>query len=243
MSFEYILNPEQIAQEPLSTRSASRLLEVDFSGGKRDRLFSDLPTILDPNDLLIFNDTKVDPARIMAKKESSGGRVEILLERQISNDECWVQLGSYSNKPTLGSVLATEKGSRLAIEQEREGFFRLRLISSTDVSNLFKHEGELPLPPYIRRNPSTLDRDRYQTIFARAPGAVAAPTAGLHFDEDVFVALSARGICSAFVTLHVGAGTFQPIRVKDFREHRMHEEWISVTDKVVELTQMLKPVS
>jgi len=232
--FEYILNPKQIAQEPLSERSASRLLEVDSSGSMRDRMFSDLPKILDSNDLLVFNDTKVVPARLMAKKDSSGGRVEILLERRISDDECWVQLGSYSNKPALGSVLVTEKNSRLVIEQEREGFFRLRLTTSDGITNLFKREGEIPLPPYIRRSPTVLDSERYQTIFARAPGAVAAPTAGLHFDEDIFVALGARGICSDFITLHVGAGTFQPIRVKDVREHRMHEEWVSVTDKVVE---------
>ncbi|MBO69070.1 MAG: tRNA preQ1(34) S-adenosylmethionine ribosyltransferase-isomerase QueA [Acidiferrobacteraceae bacterium] len=232
--FEYILNPKQIAQEPLPQRSASRLLKVDSRGNICDCMFSDLPSILGPNDLLVFNDTKVVPARIMAKKELTGGRVEVLLERQISDNECWVQLGSHSNRPSLGSSLVTENDSRLVVSEERDGFFRLRLTSDGDITKLFQSEGEIPLPPYISRSPNTMDSARYQTVFARAPGAVAAPTAGLHFDEDIFTALTSRGIRTAFITLHVGAGTFQPIRVNDVRDHRMHKEWFSVTREAVE---------
>jgi S-adenosylmethionine:tRNA ribosyltransferase-isomerase len=225
--FQFNLPPELIAQQPAATRSASRMLALDGAGGaRRDLQFRDLPTLLNPADLLIFNDTRVIPARAFGLKES-GGRVEILLERALTADTALVQLrASKGLKPGAAVKLA---GGHSASMLGRQGDL-FRLLFSCDVVTFFEAHGEIPLPPYIAREAESADRERYQTVYARALGAVAAPTAGLHFDEDTFAALQERRIRHAFVTLHVGAGTFQPVRVDDIEGHEMHEEHLEVPE-------------
>jgi S-adenosylmethionine:tRNA ribosyltransferase-isomerase len=223
--FHFELPPELIAQRPAETRSASRMLALDGgSGAWRDLMFADLPGILRPGDLLVFNDTRVVPARVRGTKES-GGRIEILLERVLTARTALVHArSSKSLKPGAGVRLPGGHTARL---QGRDGdLFRLEF--SSDVLEFFETFGEMPLPPYIERAPDAADRERYQTIYAREPGAVAAPTAGLHFDAATFAALDTRGVRRAFVTLHVGAGTFQPVREDDIERHEMHAEYLEV---------------
>jgi S-adenosylmethionine:tRNA ribosyltransferase-isomerase len=223
--FHFELPPELIAQRPAETRSASRMLALDGgSGAWRDLEFADLPGILRPGDLLVFNDTRVVPARVRGTKES-GGRIEILLERVLTARTALVHArSSKSLKPGAAVCLP---GGRTARLQGRDGdLFRLEF--SSDVLEFFETFGEIPLPPYIGRAPEEADRERYQTIYAREPGAVAAPTAGLHFDAATFAALETRGVGRAFVTLHVGAGTFQPVREDDIERHEMHAEYLEV---------------
>lgn len=228
--FHYTLPPELIAQHPLGARSASRLLCLHgASGGLRDRHVTDLPAELQPGDLLVLNDTRVIPARLYGHKQS-GGVVEIMVERVLDGSRLLAQLRA-SKKPGAGSVI-TLRGDAVCLEVEgRQGeFFRLRVLggqSSTEVLELY---GEIPLPPYISRAPSGDDRERYQTIYAREPGAVAAPTAGLHFDRALLTALAARGVELGYVTLHVGAGTFQPLRGESLEAHEMHAERIVVSE-------------
>jgi S-adenosylmethionine:tRNA ribosyltransferase-isomerase len=223
--FHFDLPPDRIAQRPAATRSASRMLLLDGAAGLyRDLQFSDLPSLLDPADLLVFNDTRVIPARLYGVKES-GGRVEILLERALSADTALVHLRA--SKGLRMDALVKRPGGQTARMLGRRGeLFQLRL--SCEVVAFFEAHGEVPLPPYIARPPESADRERYQTVYARNRGAIAAPTAGLHFDADTFAALEARGIRHAFVTLHVGAGTFQPVRVDDIEGHEMHEEYLAV---------------
>src|ERR1700691_882130 len=225
--FHFDLPPELIAQRPAATRSASRMLALDGAcGSRRDLQFRDLPSLLSPADLLVFNDTRVIPARAFGLKES-GGRVEILLERALTADTALVQLrASKGLKPGAAVKLA---GGHSASMLGRQGDL-FRLLFSCDVAAFFEAHGEIPLPPYIAREAESADRERYQTVYARALGAVAAPTAGLHFDEDTFAALQERRIRHAFVTLHVGAGTFQPVRVDDIEGHEMHEEHLEVPE-------------
>src|SRR6202789_677849 len=225
--FHFDLPPELIAQRPAATRSAGRMLVLDGAGGsRRDLQFRDFPSLLSPADLLVFNDTRVIPARAFGFKES-GGRVEILLERALTADTALVQLrASKGLKPGAAVKLA---GGHSASMLGRQGdLFVLRF--SGDVASFFEAHGEIPLPPYIAREAESADRERYQTVYARTLGAVAAPTAGLHFDEDTFAALRERGIGHAFVTLHVGAGTFQPVRADDIEGHEMHEEHLEVSE-------------
>jgi S-adenosylmethionine:tRNA ribosyltransferase-isomerase len=225
--FHFELPPELIAQRPAPQRSASRLLALDgTSGVYRDLAFRDLPQLLVPGDLLVFNDTRVIPARVFGQK-SSGGRIELLLERVLSPRTALVH--ARSSKPLRREVSVALPGGITACLLGREGAL-LRLEFSGDVLAFFETFGQMPLPPYITRPPEAADRDRYQTIYARAPGAVAAPTAGLHFDAAAFAALAARGIAHTFVTLHVGAGTFQPLRDEDIDAHVMHAETVSVPE-------------
>lgn len=226
--FYYHLPEELIAQQPLAQRSASRLLCMERSSGRlSDRRFSDLPELLNPGDLLVFNNTEVIPARLYAHK-ATGGRVEILVERLLGARECLAQVrASKSAKP--GGILVLEDGSELQVLGRQEGFFQLRSEAS-DLMELLKRLGHMPLPPYITRGDTEADRRRYQTVYAETPGAVAAPTAGLHFDEDLLGRLRDRGVASTTVTLHVGAGTFQPVRVEDIEDHEMHAEWLEVTE-------------
>ena len=218
--FDYELPSDLIAQHPTETRSGSRLLCVGAS--LADRRFSELPRLLDAGDLLVFNDTRVIKARLAGEK-SSGGRVEVLIERVLSEHEALAQVRA-SKPPRPGSAMRLA-GSLEARVLGREGeFYRLRFPDGAAVFELLERHGSVPLPPYIARAPQTADERRYQTVYARAPGAVAAPTAGLHFDEPLLAALAARGVQFAYVTLHVGAGTFQPVRVKDLAKHRMHGE-------------------
>jgi len=224
--FQYELPSELIAQTPLEQRSASRLLCLDRdTGGLRDRMFSDLPGLLRRGDLLVFNNTQVIPARLFGNK-ASGGRVEILLERLLNPNECLAQVRA-SKSPRSGSTLLLEDGSELRVLGRQHSFFHLRAVNG-DLGELLDRLGHMPLPPYITRQDTAQDRRRYQTVFAEKPGAVAAPTAGLHFDHGLLEELKISGIESTTVTLHVGAGTFQPVRVENIDDHRMHAEWLEV---------------
>jgi S-adenosylmethionine:tRNA ribosyltransferase-isomerase len=232
--FHYDLPPELIAQAPLPERSASRLLVVPPGDAPfLDRGIADLPDLLQPGDLLVFNDTRVIPARLFGQK-ASGGRVEILVERLLPGNEARVQVGA-SKSPKPGSRIALDAGGEAEVLARGEGgFYRLRFHVQGALDGWLQQAGELPLPPYIQRAPGADDAERYQTVFARESGAVAAPTAGLHFDQALLAALRDRGIGIGHVTLHVGAGTFQPVRVDDLSEHRMHSEWLNVGAALVE---------
>ena len=229
--FHFDLPQELIAQRPTATRSASRMLALDgASGSRRDLQFRDFPSLLSPADLLVFNDTRVIPARAFGLKES-GGRVEILLERALSADTALVQLRA-SKGLKVGAAVKLAGGHSASMLGRQGDLFHLRF--SCEVAAFFEAHGEIPLPPYISRQAERDDRERYQTVYARILGAVAAPTAGLHFDADTFAALEARGIRHTFVTLHVGAGTFQPVRADDIEGHEMHEEYLEVSEAACE---------
>jgi S-adenosylmethionine:tRNA ribosyltransferase-isomerase len=228
--FDYTLPAELIAQRPPAVRGASRLLHVDPRGPTllSDRSFADLPALLRAGDLLVLNDTRVIRARLVGRKDS-GGRVELLVER-IDAEVDAVALVRESHPSRPGSTLRFE--GALATVVGRDGAF-CRLRFSEPVLGLLERAGALPLPPYIGHAPGEEDERRYQTVFARHPGAIAAPTAGLHFDEALFDALAAHGIARAFVTLHVGAGTFQPVRDDDPSRHVMHAERYHVPESTV----------
>ncbi len=225
LDFHFDLPRELIAQQPPAERSAGRLLALDGAQGTlRDLHFRDLPELLSPADLLVLNDTRVIPARVIAHK-STGGRVEVLLERAMSARTALVHArGSKSLRN--GAELALPGGHSARVRGREADLLLLEF--SCDVLEFFETSGEMPLPPYIARPADAADRERYQTVYAREPGAVAAPTAGLHFDAAMFAALAARGIRHTFVTLHVGAGTFQPLREDDIDAHVMHAETVQV---------------
>ncbi len=227
--FDYVLPPERIAQAPLAQRAASRLLHMQGET-LTDRVFSDLPGLLQAGDLLVMNDTRVLHARLFGQK-ASGGQIEVLVERLLDAHEVLAQVRA-SKPPRAGSTLLLE--DRLAVEvMGREGeFYRLRFEG--DAFALIEQYGRLPLPPYIERAAGDADESRYQTVFARDPGSVAAPTAGLHFDDALLAQIKTRGIDTAYVTLHVGAGTFQPVRVNNLAEHRMHSERYSLPQATVD---------
>jgi S-adenosylmethionine:tRNA ribosyltransferase-isomerase len=232
--FNYNLPPELIAQHPLPDRSSSRLLVLNQNSNQEtileDRQFTDLLELLKPNDLLIFNDTKVIPARLFGKKES-GGAVEVLLERIIDTNKAIVQIrASKSPKP----------GNQILIGNDANGF-SIEVLGRPDTNSpfyevkfpkacipLLEKYGQLPLPPYITHQADADDQQRYQTVVAKNPGAVAAPTAGLHFDEQLLEKIRAIGAQYATITLHVGAGTFTPVRTENLSEHKMHSEWFSI---------------
>jgi S-adenosylmethionine:tRNA ribosyltransferase-isomerase len=225
--FDFELPPALIAQAPLAERSASRMLLLDgVDGSLQDRMFRELPEFLRPGDLLVFNDTRVLPARLHGRK-STGGEVEILIERVTGTHEATVQLG-VSKKPKEGARIELADGSHALVLGRDESFFRLRFEAPEPLEKLLLKLGEMPLPPYIDRQADASDMERYQTVFAREPGAVAAPTAGLHFDQGILDQLRARGVEFGYVTLHVGAGTFQPVRADDLKDHQMHREWLNV---------------
>jgi S-adenosylmethionine:tRNA ribosyltransferase-isomerase len=231
--FRFDLPPELIAQTPLAERSASRLLLVDAHARRLDdRRFVDLPDLLRDGDLLVFNDTRVLPARLFGRKES-GGAVEILIERLTGTHEARAQLG-VNKKPRAGACIVLDDGTA-ATGLGRDGeFFRLRFETVEPLEKVLARLGRMPLPPYIERAASAVDDERYQTVFAREAGAVAAPTAGLHFDEPLLRTLRERGIDFSYVTLHVGAGTFQKMRVDRLEDHTMHREWLNVGAELVE---------
>lgn len=230
--FHYDLPPELIAQEPLAERSASRLLLVPPGDAPfADRHVRDLPELLQPGDLLVFNDTRVIPARLFGRKQS-GGRVEILIERLLPGSQARAQVGA-SKAPRPGTVIELDAGGSAEVLERDGGFYRLRFDVPDALESWLLEAGRLPLPPYIQRPPDSADAERYQTVFAREAGAVAAPTAGLHFDQPLLDALRSRGVETAHVTLHVGAGTFLPMRVEQVREHRMHSEWLNVGASLV----------
>ena len=229
--FDFDLPRELIAQAPLPERSASRLLTVDANDCRlADRTFAELPSLLAPGDLLVINDTRVLAARLHGKKDS-GGAVEMLLERLTGPRTALVQLRA-RRAPRAGSKLAFADGARATVEGRQGSLFELRF--DRDLMPYLERHGEIPLPPYIDRPPSEADAARYQTVFAKSPGAVAAPTAGLHFDDGLLDALAARGIVRASLTLHVGLGTFAPVRVEEVSSHTLHAERAIVTDSLCE---------
>ncbi|MDR5893546.1 tRNA preQ1(34) S-adenosylmethionine ribosyltransferase-isomerase QueA [Halomonas mongoliensis] len=229
--FHFELPDELIARYPSEQRSDCRLLCVDGASGElAHRRFPDLLELLEPGDLLVFNDTRVIPARLHGHK-ASGGKVEMLLERPLDAHRGLAHLRS-SKSPKPGTELEFEGGIRAVVEGRRDALFELRFLGETPLIALLEAHGHMPLPPYIDREDESTDRERYQTVYARRAGAVAAPTAGLHFDEPLLGRLAEKGVERAFVTLHVGAGTFQPVRVDDIREHAMHSEWLEVDEEV-----------
>jgi S-adenosylmethionine:tRNA ribosyltransferase-isomerase len=231
--FRYELPTELIAQQPLSERSASRLLVIDpVAHSFADRHFGDLLEYLRAGDLLVFNDTRVLPARLFGRKET-GGAVEILIERVLGARDARAQLG-VSKKPRPGSRIRLDDGSLVTVLGREGEFFILRFDGSEPLEKVLARLGRMPLPPYIARDADGADLERYQTVYARAPGAVAAPTAGLHFDAPLLDRLSSAAIDFGYVTLHVGAGTFQPMRSERVEEHVMHREWLNVGAELVE---------
>lgn len=236
--FDYSLPDELIARHPAPERSASRLLVLDGRNGAiQHRRFREIAELLDTGDLLIFNDTRVIPARLFGHKEdrlqpgTAAGKVEILVERILDDGMHVLAHVRASKSPKPGSCILLEDGSRLLMEERRGELFLLSFPE--DALVLLARLGHMPLPPYIDRDDVTTDRERYQTVYAKNPGAVAAPTAGLHFDAPLLAALAAKGVNSASVTLHVGAGTFQPVRVDNIADHRMHSERVTVSDATV----------
>jgi len=232
-AFSYELPPDLIAQTPLPQRSASRLLCLDGrSGAVEDRTFTDLPRLLRAGDVLVLNDTRVMRARLRGVKET-GGRIEVMSERILAPDRLLAQVrASKPLRPGMG--LQVGQGTELKVLARSGEFYELQLTDGRSVVELLEAEGELPLPPYIDHPASDTDEARYQTVFAREMGAVAAPTAGLHFDAPMLTALQQQGVDIAYVTLHVGAGTFQPVRSERLEDHIMHRERVRVSAAVCE---------
>jgi S-adenosylmethionine:tRNA ribosyltransferase-isomerase len=236
--FNYDLPPQLIAQHPLANRTDSRLLEVKAQRGDDapqliDRQFRDILNLVRPGDLLVFNDTKVIPARLHGKKET-GGNVELLIERISGDKQAWVQIRA-SKVPKTGSIVHVHNKANETFPVEMidyDGrFYEVRFPEN--VLSLLERFGELPLPPYIEHQPDEEDTNRYQTVVAKNPGAVAAPTAGLHFDHRILQELAERGVQHTTITLHVGAGTFTPVREEDLSKHKMHYEWFSVPTETI----------
>jgi S-adenosylmethionine:tRNA ribosyltransferase-isomerase len=228
--FDYLLPDELIAQAPLDRRTDSRLLQVQPS--LADLHFADLPSLLTPGDLLVFNDTRVMHARLFGTKDT-GGQVEVMIERPLGSHEALAQIRA-SKSPKPGTRLHLEEALDVEVLGRAGEFFHLRFPDTDDLVALLERHGRLPLPPYIERAAGNTDESRYQTVYARNPGSVAAPTAGLHFDEALLARLASQGVNSAFVTLNVGAGTFQPVRAHDLSEHRMHTEAYFVPEATVD---------
>jgi len=237
--FSFELPDELIASFPLEQRSASRLLCLDGNSGEVvHRQFTDLVDLLQPGDLLVFNNTRVIPARLFGQKES-GGKVELLIERVTSDNTALAHVRS-SRSPKPGAKLFFEGDIQATVEGRQGNLFELSFqIDSTLIEALEQH-GHMPLPPYMNREDQLEDRERYQTVYNQKPGAVAAPTAGLHFDDGLFERIKAKGIDTAFVTLHVGAGTFQPVKVESVTEHVMHAEYIEVSQQVCDQVKATK---
>ena len=231
--FFYDLPESLIAQFPPPTRSASRLLYLNGINGEiQDLQFPDVLTLVNPGDLMIFNDTKVIPARIYGRK-ASGGKVEVLVERLLGKNQVLAHIKA-SKSPKPGGTLVLEGDVVVSVLGREDALFVLQFHSDLAIIELLEQYGHIPLPPYIKRKDRDQDKQRYQTVYAKTPGAVAAPTAGLHFDESMLAALKDKGVDTAFVTLHVGAGTFQPVRVDNIHEHQMHAEYAEVSTQVCE---------
>ncbi len=231
--FQFELPEQLIAQYPPAERNASRLLVLDDSTAQlTDRHFIDLPSLLQPNDLLVFNNTKVIPARLLGKKDS-GGQIEVLVERVLDDHRVLAHIRS-SKSPKAGRRIVLEDSLDVEVLGRQEALFELYFHDDDTVSNLLEKYGRLPLPPYIEREVDKNDLERYQTVYAEHTGAVAAPTAGLHFDQTMLDTINELGIETAQITLHVGAGTFQPVRVDDIKTHQMHFERIDVSKGVCE---------
>ena len=231
--FDYELPPELIAQHPVAERSASRLLHLDGRSGEfHDRHFRNLLQLVNAGDVLVMNDTRVIKARLTGRKQS-GGQVEVLIERVLDHERVLAQVHA-SKSPRAGTQLLLAHGATAEVLGRESDLFELRFVDCDDVFALLERAGSVPLPPYITHEPDASDAARYQTIYACEKGAVAAPTAGLHFDDALLAALKARSVTLAWLTLHVGAGTFQPVRVENLAEHRMHSEWYSIPQSTVD---------
>lgn len=231
--FNYELPQELIAQTPPAERGAGRLLHVDGrTGAFTDRQFRDILGLVGPDDVLVFNDTRVIKARLRGRK-ATGGRVEVIIERILGPAEVLAQVGS-NRPPRAGTTLVLADALAVTVLGRDREFFHLRFEDCSDIFALLERHGSVPLPLYITRPSDAADAERYQTVYSRSPGAVAAPTAGLHFDTEVMRLLQERGTRLAYLTLHVGAGTFQPVRSQDLSQHVMHSEWYEVPQASVE---------
>jgi S-adenosylmethionine:tRNA ribosyltransferase-isomerase len=229
--FYYELPEELIAQYPPEKRSDSRLLCLDGATGRlQDHCFSELPELLRSGDLLVFNDTQVMRARLFGRK-ASGGKVEVLVER-VLDDRRVLALVRVSKSPKPGTRIRLEGEGEIEVIGQHDELYELRFIGESTVEEVMNTLGHVPLPPYINRADEAVDAERYQTVYAHRPGAVAAPTAGLHFDEGLMERLDKRGVRMAFITLHVGSGTFQPIRTEWIEDHCMHQEYVEVSREV-----------
>lgn len=229
--FRFDLPEELIAQYPSTDRTASRLLALDGNTGQvQDLKFTDLLHQLDSKDLLVFNNTKVIPARLLGHKET-GGKVEVLVERVLDHERVLAHVRS-SKSPSQGRRLQLEGSLEVEVLARHDALFELRFLNTDSVVDALESYGRMPLPPYIERDVDKADLERYQTVYAQHVGAVAAPTAGLHFDQALLAQIKEMGIETAELTLHVGAGTFQPVRVDDIRSHQMHSEVIEVSEQV-----------
>jgi S-adenosylmethionine:tRNA ribosyltransferase-isomerase len=237
--FDFLLPDELIAQYPAQNRTDSCLLCVDGKTGEHhERCFADLGQVLLPGDLLVLNDTRVVKARLIGHK-ITGGRVELLLERVLDESRVLAFLKA-SNAPRPGAKLVFNGVYEATVLRRIGAFYELQICGPSGVTEVLQECGAIPLPPYIRRKAEKLDVERYQTVYARASGAVAAPTAGLHFDEPLLSALRAQGVQLAFITLHVGAGTFQPVRAEDLRQHRLHSEYMEVSNAVCQQVEAVQ---
>ncbi len=229
--FQFDLPDELIARYPLAERRASRLLVLDGpSGAIAHQQFADLLSYLRPGDLMVFNNTRVIPARLFAKK-LTGGKLEVLVERVLDTDRVLAHVRA-SKAPKVGSTIEFENGTQATLLARHDSLFEWQFAEP--VLPLLERIGHMPLPPYMERDDELDDRERYQTVYAEHAGAVAAPTAGLHFDDQMLASIGELGVETAFVTLHVGAGTFQPVRVETLEEHQMHHEWLQVSQDVVD---------
>jgi S-adenosylmethionine:tRNA ribosyltransferase-isomerase len=234
--FDYELPAELIAQHPAQQRTDSRLLHVDSAGTLHDRQFTDLVDLLKPNDILVFNDTLVIKARLLGTKET-GGKVEVLVERILDSTRVLAHVKA-SKTPKAGTTMVLADQLHVKVLGRQLDLFELEF--DREVLSALEQHGHVPLPPYIEHPDGTQDEQRYQTVYARHPGAVAAPTAGLHFDQALLEHLATLGIAQAFVTLHVGAGTFQPVRDNDLSRHHMHNEWYTVPAQTVQAIEAAK---
>jgi S-adenosylmethionine:tRNA ribosyltransferase-isomerase len=237
--FQYHLPRELIAQFPTEQRTDSRLLVLSRAEETiEDRLFTDIESYLQPGDLVVMNNTRVIPARLHGEK-TTGGKLEVLIERVLNEHEVLAQVRA-SKSPKPGSQLTFDNRIQADVLGRRDEFFHLRFASERAVLDILDEIGHIPLPPYIERSDKQEDVERYQTVYADQPGAVAAPTAGLHFDNQLLSRLKNNGVHFGYVTLHVGAGTFQPVRVEHIADHKMHEEWISVDQSMVTQIEQTK---
>lgn len=236
--FNYQLPQELIASLPLAERSSSRLLVVPKSGSTEHKQFFDLIDYLNSKDCLVFNNTKVMPARIYGNKVT-GGKIEILIERIFDRNQIVAHIKA-NKAPKIESVIEINGSPVFKILSKTDSLYRLQNISELTIQDIMANHGEMPLPPYMKRSATDSDNTRYQTVYADIPGAVAAPTAGLHFDEKLIKAIKAKGVQTAEITLHVGSGTFLPVKVDNIDNHVMHSEWIQISPAVVDLIKKTK---
>ena len=237
--FSFDLPDELIARYPTAQRNASRLLTLSGENSElADKKFTDLFNLINPGDLMAFNNTRVIPARLFGQK-STGGKLEILVERMLDDKRILAHVRS-SKSPKVDTLIDLDGGYQMKMLARHDALFELELQSDKTILEVLEDVGHMPLPPYIDRPDEDTDKERYQTVYNQTPGAVAAPTAGLHFDDAMLADLKAKGVNIAFVTLHVGAGTFQPVRVDNVLEHKMHSEWANVSQEVVDLIAQTK---